>query len=130
MSMNQKNQKILIVDDERELTERLSEGLEAHGYSVRTCGDGLSALEILDRHPADLVLLDLGLPKLDGHQVLRRLQAQPGGCVVPVIVITAQEEVERLNETLREGAVSFYPKPFQFDRLLNLIRVFLTPSPS
>lgn len=117
--------KVLLVDDEVDFVVPLKDGLEAQGYIVFTAGDGLAALEIAKKELPNLILLDLVLPKLDGHQVLKRLKLDEQCRQVPVLVITAQEEVQKLAPTLEEGADSYYVKPLKFDILLTLIRTLL-----
>ena len=81
---------VLVVEDEREIRELLRRYLERAGFAVLTTGSGAQALQMLDEHTADIVVLDLGLPDVDGIEVLRA--ARTGGGV-PVVVLTARSEV-------------------------------------
>lgn len=117
--------KVLLVDDESDFVVPLKSGLEAQGYTVFTAADGVTALEIARREAPQLILLDLTLPKLDGHGVLKSLKSEEQFRHVPVLVITAQEEIQKLAPTLEEGADSYYVKPLKFDVLLTLIRTLL-----
>ena len=117
--------KVLLVDDEIDFVLPLKDGLEAQGYTVFIAGDGITALEIARREIPQLILLDLTLPKLDGHGVLKSLKSEEKFRRVPVLVITAQEEIQKLAPTLEEGADSYYVKPLKFDVLLTLIRTLL-----
>ncbi len=108
---------ILVVDDERSITDFVSEVLSEEGYRVRVCHDGASALLDIRRQEPDLVLLDIGLPVMTGDTVLRELR-QSGFDGLPVIVTTASTNAERY---LDEGATAILRKPFTLDRLLELV---------
>lgn len=117
--------KVLLVDDEVDFALPLKDGLEAQGYIVFTAGDGVAALEIAKKELPSIILLDLALPRMDGHHVLKSLKSDEQCRQVPVLVITAQEEIQKLAPTLEEGADSYYVKPLKFDVLLTLIRTLL-----
>ena len=99
---------VLVVEDEREIRELLRRYLERAGFAVLTTGSGAQALQMLDELAADLVVLDLGLPDVDGIEVLRR--ARIGG--VPVVVLTARSEVADRIRGLELGADDYVTKPF------------------
>src|SRR6185295_18142838 len=94
--------RILVVDDEAPVREVLAEYFATEGYTVETSGSGVEALTAVRDGHADLVLLDVRMPGLDGVQVLRRIREFDGH--VPVIMVTANEDVTLAKETLKLGA--------------------------
>src|SRR5829696_5079304 len=114
--------KILVVDDEPQLTRVLRTGLKSHGYDVRAAADGLAGFEAFnDWHP-DLVITDLAMPNVDGLELCRRLRAISQ---VPIIVLSAKGEEKIKVEALDIGADDFVTKPFGIDELLARIRASL-----
>ena len=114
-----KKPRILVVDDEPQLTRVLRTGLSSRGYDVRTAADGLSALETFGDWTPDLVITDLAMPNLDGLDLCRRLRAIS---TVPIIVLSAKGEERTKVEALDLGADDFVTKPFGIDELLARIR--------
>lgn len=112
--------RILVAEDERDLNRLICQTLERAGYSVDTCYDGESALDNLLGAEYDCLLLDIMMPKKDGHAVLRAVRAQ--GRAVPVIFLTARDSVQDRIEGLDLGADDYLVKPFDFDELLARIR--------
>jgi two-component system, OmpR family, KDP operon response regulator KdpE len=114
--------RILVVDDEPQLTRVLRTGLKSHGYDVRAAADGLAGLETFsDWHP-DLVITDLAMPNVDGLELCRRLRAMSQ---VPIIVLSAKGEEKTKVEALDIGADDFVTKPFGIDELLARVRASL-----
>jgi two-component system KDP operon response regulator KdpE len=111
---------VFVVDDEPQIVRALRVGLSANGYEVRSAGNGETALEMLASDPADVVLLDLGLPGIDGVEVVRRLR---GWSVAPVIVLSVRERQSDKVAALDAGADDYLTKPFGMDELLARIRV-------
>ncbi|NYE19835.1 response regulator transcription factor [Microbacterium immunditiarum] len=111
---------ILIVEDEPRIAAFVSRGLESAGYETTIVDDGPEALEVILRGEADLVLLDVGLPTMDGFEVLRNLRAQ--GSTIPVIMLTARSSTRDTVEGLDSGANDYVSKPFTFDELLARVR--------
>ncbi|MBC2932256.1 response regulator [Nocardioides sp. zg-1228] len=111
---------VLVVDDDPAMRRTLSINLRARDYEVETAGDGRSALQVVDERMPDVVLLDLGLPDLDGVAVLRQLRSFTQ---VPVIVVSARAESDDKVEALDLGADDFVTKPFSIDELLARVRV-------
>ena len=105
---------ILIADDEPRLAAFLEKGLVASGYATTTAYDGPTALQLARDDTFDLVLLDVGLPGIDGLGVLRELRRR--GERLPVIIITAGDEIEG------HGADDLLTKPFSFAKLLTHVR--------
>ena len=110
---------VLVVDDDPAMRRTLTINLRARDYEVETAGDGRSALQIVDERMPDVILLDLGLPDLDGIAVLTRLRAFTQ---VPVIVVSARTESDDKVEALDLGADDFITKPFSIEELLARVR--------
>jgi len=116
-------QRILIVDDEPAIVAALRERLEREGFAVLVAASGEQALAMLAESPPDLLLLDVGLPGIDGFELLRRLRAQ--GLAVPVILLTARgDEIDRVVG-LELGADDYVVKPFSARELAARVRALL-----
>ena len=114
--------RILVVDDEPQLTRVLRTGLKSRGYDVRVAADGLAGFEAFnDWHP-DLVITDLAMPNVDGLELCRRLRAVSQ---VPIIVLSAKDEEKTKVAALDLGADDFVTKPFGIDELLARVRASL-----
>jgi CheY-like chemotaxis protein/anti-sigma regulatory factor (Ser/Thr protein kinase) len=114
---------ILVVDDDRSIREMIRGLLEAEGYAVSACADGLEALEHIGRHDFDLVLVDVWMPGLNGIELLARmrmLERRP-----PVVVMTADEAPETLLRAVREQAARYLRKPIDRRSLLEVVRSLL-----
>ncbi len=113
---------IALVDDDRNILTSVTIALEAEGYRVRTYPDGQKAYDALCSNPADLVVLDIKMPRMDGMELLRRLREVSD---VPVIFLTSKdEEIDQLLG-LRMGADDYINKPFSLRLLIERIRVLL-----
>lgn len=112
--------RILIVEDEPRIAAFVSRGLESAGYETTVIDDGAEALEAALRGDGDLVLLDVGLPTMDGFEVLRELRARGSG--IPVIMLTARSSTRDTVEGLDSGANDYVSKPFTFEELLARVR--------
>ncbi len=115
--------RILIAEDETRLAAFLEKGLRANGFATTTAADGPTALALTGENHFDLVILDLGLPGLDGMEVLQMLRAQ--GERLPVVVLSARDDVDDKVSALERGADDYVTKPFRFEELLARIRVRL-----
>ena len=113
---------VLIVDDEPQIARALRVALSSRGYDVRTAGNGETALDLIASAPPDVILLDLGLPGIDGVEVVRRLR---GWSRVPVIVVSVREAQSDKVAALDAGADDYLTKPFGMDELLARIRAAL-----
>ncbi|ADL44166.1 MULTISPECIES: response regulator [Micromonospora] len=111
--------RILVVDDEPQILRALRINLRARGYDVEVAGSGAAALKAAAGHPPDLVVLDLGLPDLDGTDVIRGLR---GWTAVPIIVLSGRAGSEDKVAALDAGADDYVTKPFGVDELLARIR--------
>jgi signal transduction histidine kinase len=103
---------ILIVDDREENRDLLMRRLRPQGYYLATAENGRQALELLREHPFDLVLLDIMMPEMNGYQVLEQMKADPVLCHLPVIVISAVNEIESVAQCIELGAEDYLSKPF------------------
>lgn len=112
--------RILIAEDEPRISAFVSRGLESAGYATVVVEDGAEALERALEDDIDLVLLDVGLPTMDGFEVLTHLRGQ--GSSIPVIMLTARSSTLDTVMGLDAGANDYVPKPFKFDELLARIR--------
>lgn len=116
--------RILVAEDDRGIADFICRGLRDAGYATDVAEDGLIAYELARGGEYDLVVLDLGLPIIDGRVVLTRLRQS--GVSVPVIVLTARDGVEDTVGSLEDGANDHMTKPFQFAELLARVRLRLT----
>lgn len=114
--------RILVVDDDSVLQRTLRINLRARGHEVLLAGTGRAALRDFMNEQPDLVILDLGLPDLDGVDVLRRLRQRSA---TPVIVLSARQQADDKVEALDEGADDYVSKPFNVDELMARVRVAL-----
>lgn len=115
--------RILIAEDEPRIASFLEKGLRAKGFTTIVAEDGQKAVRIADSRDFDLMLLDLGLPKKDGYQVLEELRGR--GDRLPVIILTARDDVRDKVAGLEGGADDYVTKPFRFEELLARVRVRL-----
>lgn len=117
--------RILVVDDEPQILRALGTNLRARGYDVKLAASGEEALEIAARSHPDLVVLDLGLPGIDGTDVIRGLR---GWSEVPIIVLSVREAERDKVSALDAGADDYVTKPFGMDELLARLRAALRRS--
>lgn len=115
--------RILIAEDERRIASFIEKGLRANGFTTTTVADGIDALELALTGEFDLMVLDIGLPSLDGFSVLRRLRS--GRVLMPVVILTARDTVADAVAGLEGGADDYMQKPFSFDELLARVRLRL-----
>jgi len=112
--------RVLVVDDEPAIRRFLRVGLTGQGYVVSELADGLPAVAVAARGGADLIVLDLGLPDIDGLDVISRIRA--GGSAVPIIVLSSRDNEAAKVDALDRGADDYVTKPFGVDELLARIR--------
>ncbi len=105
--------KVLLVDDEDQLRKVMRDLLERDGYDVAEAADGVQALDQVDRHAPDIIVLDLNLPGLDGYGVLNHLRSRPATDSIPVVVLTAHGDEESEVRVFELGADDFLSKPFR-----------------
>lgn len=115
--------RILIAEDEPRIVSFLEKGLKANGYTVTITRNGSEAADLATSEDFDLLILDLGLPGMDGFEVLAEVRGR--GEQLPVIVLTARREVQSTVAALDGGANDYITKPFKFEELLARVRVAL-----
>src|SRR5688500_12563852 len=119
--------RVLVVEDDADIAQVLQRSLRLEGYEVRIAGDGEAALSHYPEFAPDLMILDLGLPKLDGVEVARRLR--DGGEDLPILMLTARDALDARVQGLDSGADDYLVKPFERDELLARLRALLRRRP-
>ena len=120
--------RILIAEDEARIVSFLEKGLRAAGYATLAVGDGIDALGLARDDSFELLILDLGLPGIAGHEVLRRMRSR--GETMPVIILSARSGVDDAVAGFEGGADDYVVKPFRFEELLARVRVRLRGQPA
>lgn len=121
--------RILVVEDDREIVDVLRRTLRADGFTVEGVGDGAAALETAPDFLPDLVILDLGLPDMDGEEVCRELRLGQETARVPILMLTARTELDDRVSGLDSGADDYLTKPFEREEILARIRALLRRTP-
>ncbi len=116
--------KILLIDDEKDILEAVSDELQAEGYLVLTASNGPEGLEITNRERPDLIFLDVMMPKMDGWRVLRTLKEDEATRKIPVVMLSGKAETGFLLESQRLQASDYLIKPFELGKLLASIRKY------
>src|SRR6201996_4355172 len=119
--------RVLVVDDEPQILRALRINLRARHYEVSVAGGGAEALQVAAAHPPDLVILDLGLPDMDGVEVIGGLR---GWTAVPIIVLSGRADSADKVEALDAGADDYVTKPFGMDELLARMRAAVRRTPA
>jgi DNA-binding response OmpR family regulator len=104
---------VLLVEDEEQLRRVLKDLLEREGYTVAEARDGIQALDQVDRHAPDIIVLDLNLPGVDGYTVLQQLRSRPATRAIPIVVLTAKGDEDNEVRVFQLGADDFITKPFR-----------------
>ena len=112
--------KILLVDDEEDFLSSAAKALERRGLEVQTARDGAEAFARIERHPVDVVVLDVKMPGLDGVEVFRRLKKE--GQRLPVIILTGHGSIPQAFEVSKEGVYDYLAKPCDMDVLASMIK--------
>ncbi|SDE40488.1 DNA-binding response regulator, OmpR family, contains REC and winged-helix (wHTH) domain [Blastococcus fimeti] len=115
--------RVLIAEDEPRIASFIEKGLRANGFTTAVAADGGAARAQAASGEFDLLVLDIGLPVMDGFEVLRRLRAERNP--IPVIILTARDSVQDTVAGLEGGADDYMPKPFRFEELLARVRLRL-----
>jgi DNA-binding response OmpR family regulator len=115
--------RILIAEEEARITSFMEKGLRQSGYATAVVSRGPEVLLLASSGRFDLLILDLGLPEMDGLEVLEALRRQ--GQDLPVVVVTARPGVSETLSNLEGGAVDYLAKPFRFEELLAIVRALL-----
>lgn len=111
--------RVLVVDDDAEILETLTEFLTLHGYEVTTAQNGGEALMLLAVAPADVVLLDIAMPRVDGVTALRRIRVDHPD--LPIIMLSANSDIDMARRTLSQGAFDYVTKPIGFAHLAMVV---------
>ena len=125
--MDSRPARVLVVEDDDDIAQVLQRSLRIEGYDVKVAGDGVRALEEAHAFLPDIVVLDLGLPRLDGLDVARRLRDD--GDDVPILILTARDALDSRVEGLDSGADDYLVKPFERQELLARMRALLRRRP-
>jgi DNA-binding response OmpR family regulator len=125
--MDTRPARVLVVEDDDDIAQVLQRSLRIEGYEVKLAGDGVSALDAYHAFLPDLLVLDLGLPRLDGIEVAKRLRTD--GEDVPILMLTARDALESRVEGLDTGADDYLVKPFERQELLARLRALLRRRP-
>jgi two-component system, OmpR family, KDP operon response regulator KdpE len=115
--------RVLVIDDEPPIRKLLRVGLSAHGYQIVEASSGKMALELLGEQRPDLIVLDLGLPDMQGHELLRTMRARNDS--VPIVVLSSRDDEAGKVQALDSGADDYVTKPFGMDELLARMRAAL-----
>jgi two-component system, OmpR family, response regulator MprA len=118
--------RVLVIEDDEAIVDVLRRTLRQEGHEVRSAIDGVEALRVAEEFLPDLVVLDLGLPGLDGVEVCRRLRAESD---VPILILTARSELDDRVEGLDSGADDYLVKPFERQELLARMRALMRRRP-
>jgi CheY-like chemotaxis protein len=120
--------KILIVDDSQELSDVISEFMEAHGFTVHTTANSYSAIKMADAGGYSVVVSDIHMPEMDGLELMARLKTMNPS--IPVVLITGYSVIEARKIALEKGADAFVAKPFHMKELLDVIASLLNNNKS
>ena len=115
--------RVLVIDDEPSIRKLLRLGLSAHGYQIMEASSGKMALQLLSEQTPDLIVLDLGLPDMQGHELLRTIRARNDS--VPIVVLSSRDDEAGKVQALDYGADDYVTKPFGMDELLARMRAAL-----
>ncbi len=116
---------VLIADDEEDIKIILSMYLENMGYEIVTAYDGLDALEVIKERMPDVILMDIMMPTLDGIEVVRQIKAIDGLKDIPVIMLTAAAHSSMVEKAMAAGAVDYIAKPFEPEKVDEVIQCVL-----
>jgi CheY-like chemotaxis protein len=122
--------KVLVADDEVHIPRLVRSALVREGYDVVTATDGIEALHSIETDRPDLVLLDLAMPNMDGHETLRRLKSSPETCSIRVVIVSARDGDEDISRAWRAGADGYLIKPFTPSVLVSVVQAALGERPA
>jgi two-component system response regulator (stage 0 sporulation protein F) len=115
--------KLLIVDDQFGIRILLNEVFQKEGYQTFQAANGYQALDIVDKHSPELVLLDMKIPGMDGIEILKRMKVVDKD--IQVIIMTAYGELDMIQEAKDLGAITHFAKPFDIDEIRDAVRKYL-----
>jgi two-component system response regulator MprA len=117
--------RLLVIDDEQNIVDFIRLGMRYEGFRVEDAGDGVSGFDAAQRLRPDLIILDVLLPAMGGIEVCHRLRENEATCDIPILMLTARDEVRDRVEGLESGADDYLTKPFSFEELLARVRALL-----
>lgn len=117
---------ILVVEDDKSLSEALQDTLQLAGYKVSIAENGLLALRMLENETVDLIISDINMPKMDGHSLLKKVRTQHPD--IPMILMTAYGTIQQAVDAMRDGAVDYMVKPFEAEVLVNMVGQYIGSS--
>jgi DNA-binding response OmpR family regulator len=123
------NKTILIIDDDDDIREFLGDLLESEGYRSQGAARGAEGLAMAASQKPDLILLDIMMPEIDGHETCERLKAGATTHDIPVIMVTVRNDIADISRSLVAGASGFIVKPFDSESLLQMVEMVLTARP-
>lgn len=118
-------QKILVVEDDINNLEMLVRRLIRNDFNVVSANDGVTALKMISEEMPDLILLDIGLPGMDGWQVVERVKRDEKTASIPIIALTAYATREDYEKTMAVGCDHYLSKPIKFDELMTVVQSYL-----
>jgi len=121
-------QRVLVVDDEKDIVNCLSMRLEKNEYEVLTASDGFQAAKTAMNETPDLIILDIGMPSGNGHEVVRCLRADEKTCHIPIIFLTAHTSEEDYRKAVENGVERYITKPFRAESLMSAVEELLKQS--
>ena len=116
---------ILLVEDDEMIREMVQQTLELYDHTILNAGSGVEAIERANADRPDLILMDVGLPVMDGYEATQRLKADPLTRAIPIIALTAAAGQEDRRRALAAGANEYETKPIDFDRLMTKMDTLL-----
>lgn len=123
--LKNKQKKVLIVDDEPQICQLISDYLKKRGFLTQVAHEGKMALQFTKEFNPDLIILDVIMPVMDGLEFLRCLRSGKDYAAIPVIVLTAKSSPEDVEKGISLEADFYLPKPVQFDNLMNFVNLIL-----
>ena len=117
--------RILIIDDDPNLCSLLEQIFSGPGYQVLVANDGIRGLQVAKEYKPDVVIVDLNMPEVNGHQVCVGLRADPDTAKVPIMMLTAVRELPAAMKGMASGANDFMTKPFQNDEVVARVEALL-----
>ncbi|MFS0637070.1 response regulator [Mesobacillus foraminis] len=118
--------KVVVVDDDQRNIYALTKALKKEGMEVITAENGLECLEIMDKTEADIVLMDIMMPVMDGYETMKRVRSMESGKDIPIVALTAKAMKGDREKCLEAGASDYVSKPLKLDQLLSVMRVWIT----
>lgn len=120
--MSDKKKKILVIEDDRAVAELLIHMFDEHGFEAEAAYNGIEGLERVKNTAPDLILLDIGIPLVDGWTLLETLKSSPKTSLIPVLMCTERSLMKEVEKAFSAGAAGYITKPFVVERVLAKVR--------